>query len=51
MMESFHVNFEWIRTGGIQHVFYRYPFAEDWNRNSCTREDQGVIYVKKPESL
>ena len=45
MMEPVNVRFEWMQTGGKEHVFYRYPFADLWNRNYYVRERDGIILV------
>lgn len=47
MMEPVNVKFEWLQTGGWERVSYNYPFADDWNRNEYTREQNGLIYLKK----
>lgn len=50
MMQPIHVKFEWMQTGEPETVSYRYPFAAKWNDTIYTREENGLIYVKKPEN-
>ena len=47
MMEPVNVSFTWLQTGGWERVSYNYPFDDDWNRDEYTREQNGLIYVKK----
>ena len=47
MMEPVNVSFTWLQTGGWERVSYNYPFADDWNRDEYTREQNGLIYLKK----
>ena len=45
MMDRINVSFQWMQTGDIEYVSYRYPFAGVWNNGTYTREENGLIYV------
>ena len=47
MMEPVNVKFEWLQTGGWERVSSNYPFADVWNQHAYTREQNGLICVKK----
>lgn len=48
MMEDIKVRFEWMQTGGWEQVSYHYPFTVEWNKNTYTRERNGLIYTREP---
>jgi len=47
MMDDVNVRFQWLQTGGWERVCYRYPYTAEWNKNSYTREQDGLIYTSK----
>lgn len=47
MMERVNVTFQWLQTGGDEHVSYWYPYENEWNRDNYTREMDGRIYIRK----